>query len=50
MFNDEWERRFEELEDALFECHERGGDIEREVPEEWAEYKEMELVYQTEFF
>lgn len=27
-----------------------GGDIEREVPEEWAEYKEMGLVYQTEFF
>ncbi len=50
MFSEEWEERFEELEEALFECQEAGGDIEKDMPEEWQEYQDMKLIYETEFF
>lgn len=50
MFSEEFEARFEELEEALYECQERGGDIERDMPDEWREYQDMKLIYDTEFF
>ena len=49
-FSDEWETRFEELCDTIEECIEHGGDPKADMPDTWAEYEGMELVYQTEFF
>ena len=50
MFSEEFETRYEELFEMLLECQESGGDIEKDMPEEWKEYQDMELMYQTEFF
>lgn len=50
MFSKEWEERFEELEDALYECQKNGGSIAEDMPEEWKEYCDMKLIYDTEFF
>ena len=49
-FSEEFEARYSKLVEALEECQEAGGDIEKDMPEEWAEYQRMQLIIDTEFF
>jgi hypothetical protein len=50
FFSDEFNDRYEHLENMLRWCLLNGGNPEKDMPEAYKEYEDMELIYQTEFF